>query len=104
MRGRNTLLKGIVHLSFPGGGMFLPARTPYDWQTLVEHVKDRVRSKGEVQVLIHDHRWLVRWCEASARSVCAVCGLASESTCHSSTSGSTVYCVSCAFGEPQAAA
>jgi len=84
--------------------MFLPARTPYERQTLVEHVKDRVRCKGEVQVLTHDHRWMVRMNHDSTRIICMACGVASDSTCCSGSDVLDVYCVSCALGEhPQAA-
>lgn len=51
-----ALSKGIVHISFAGGGLFLPARSPYDRQMLVEHVTDRVRCKGHLQVLTDDER------------------------------------------------
>jgi hypothetical protein len=97
MRAGYGLLKGIVHVSFPGGGMFLPARTPYDRQTLVEHVKDRARTKGQVQVLADDRRWLVRFHDA-VEAVCTACGHPSESSCKSGASGSEV-CVTCAFGD-----
>jgi hypothetical protein len=99
MRVRNGLMKGIVHVSFPGGGLFLPARTPYDRQTLVEHVKDRARVKGQVQVLVSDHRWIVRFNEEAGEVVCCACGHASESACSSSANGDGVYCVTCAFGD-----
>jgi hypothetical protein len=84
--------------------MFLPARTPYERQTLVEHVKDRVRLKGQIQVLMHDHRWTVRMSNGAGPPPCAACGIASDSTCCSIAGSSEVYCVSCAFGDhPQAA-
>ena len=101
---RSALVRGIAHVSFQGGGLFLPARTPYDRQTLVEHVKDRVRCKGEVQVLMRNHRWLVRMSEGPGRSICSACGIASESSCCCSSAGPDVYCVTCAFGEPPLAA
>jgi hypothetical protein len=84
--------------------MFLPARTPYERQTLVEHVKDRVRLKGQVQVLMHDHRWMVRMADAAETAPCAACGIASDSTCCSTAGSGQVFCVTCALGDhPQAA-
>jgi hypothetical protein len=101
---QTALVRGVVHVSFEGGGLFLPARTPYDRQTLIEHVKDRVRCKGEVQVLMQDRRWMVRLSEEAEQPICSACGSVSESTCHSSSVGPEVYCVTCVFGDhPQAA-
>lgn len=42
------LAKGIAHVSFAGGGILVPARDPDDRQTLVEHVADHIRAKGQV--------------------------------------------------------
>ncbi len=48
-----ALAKGIAYVSFPGGGMFVPARSPYDRQMLVECVADRTLGTYKVQVLMH---------------------------------------------------
>jgi hypothetical protein len=69
----NGLLEGIAHLSFAGGGTFLPARTPYDRQMLLDEVADRIRVKGRVQLLVDDRRWIVCLNERSSGARCVCC-------------------------------
>jgi hypothetical protein len=94
------LAHGIAHVSFSGGGVFLPARDPYDRQTLIEHVMQRVRAKGRVQVLVDNHRWMVQRAPSNARTACAACGQAADAACYSNTSASAAYCMYCALGSP----
>jgi hypothetical protein len=91
-------MRGVAHISFAGGGVFLPARNPYDREILVEHVADRVRSKGELQVALDDHCWSV--CMSDVGASCASCGAALDSACYSVANGLAAYCVRCAFGHP----
>ena len=94
----SVLPKAIAHVSFPGGGMFLPARSPYDRQMLVEHIADRVRSKGRVQVLLDEQRWMVHLNRGLPRALCSSCGDAVDSTCHRAADDGVAYCLSCALG------
>jgi hypothetical protein len=91
-------MRGIAHVSFANGGLFIPARSPYDRQMLIEHVVDRVRSKGQVQVLVDDERWMVHLRGNSAVN-CAFCGLAGELACQSIGDEAATYCAHCAFGD-----
>jgi hypothetical protein len=91
------LAKGIAHLSFAGGGMFIPARSPYDRQLLAEHVLNRVRLKGSVQVLVDDRRWLVNLLRHRRASGCSRCGCSVTSVCSDAAADTVVYCVRCAF-------
>ena len=93
----SRMLDGIAHVSFPGGGMFLPARSPYDRQLLVEHVAARVRAERRVQVLVDDRRWIVHLNPTSAPVVCSRCGGALLLSCHSLGAGGGAYCVKCAL-------
>ena len=78
--------------------MFLPARNPYDRQILAEHVGERVRAKGQVQVLMGDRRWIVgRTGEATAVR-CALCGMGSATACYSRGCEDIRCCVACALG------
>jgi hypothetical protein len=95
MRG---LSDGIAHLSFRGGGFFLPARSPYDRQLLVEYVSARVRADGEVQVLLGNQRWMVHAHRGTLAAPCSICGQAVDSACYSSSAGDAPHCVKCAFG------
>jgi len=95
----SILSPGVAHVSFKGGGMFLPVRTPYDRQTLIDHVSDRVRSKTHVQVLIDRRRWLVDR-NLFAASECSACGRKLDTACYDPVDHDSVYCVHCVFGEP----
>ena len=92
--------KGIAHLSFRGGGMLLPARSPYDRQLLTEHVVSRVRTDGRVQVLLDDRCWLVHLRRGPGAACCTACGHITESSCISRGCGNS-YCVKCAFSDQE---
>ena len=94
----SILASGVAHLSFTGGGMFLPVRTPYDRQTLIEHVANRVRSKSRVQVLIDRRRWLIDQ-RANRSGTCATCGHTLDAACFDPARDDRVYCITCVFGE-----
>lgn len=94
----SVLPKAIAHVSFPGGGMFLPARSPYDRQLLVEHIADRVRNKGHVQVLLDEQRWMVQLNRSTPWPVCSSCGDAVDSSCYRVAEDGVTYCLSCALG------
>ena len=88
---------GIAHVSFTGGGIFVPARTPYDRQMLIEHVVDRVRSKGQVQVSVDNQRWLVHLVLGLSTARCWSCGNSADAVCYPTACGEVVYCVRCAL-------
>jgi hypothetical protein len=92
------LARGIAHVSFVGGGVFLPARDPYDRQILIEEVRQRVRAKGRVQVLVDNHRWLVQPGPTNRTATCAGCSEALGAACYSGMSTDTAYCALCALG------
>ena len=94
----NAMAEGIAHISFAGGGMFLPARNPYDRQMLAEHVGDRVGAKGHVQVLMGEQRWIVRRTCGATAVRCARCGMGSTTACYSRGCEDICYCVACALG------
>ena len=91
------IANGIAHVSFPGGGTFVPARTPYDRQILIEHVVDRVRTKGHVQVLVDDQRWLVRLLRDPSTARCGSCAKGLNAVCYATAPDEMVYCVRCAL-------
>jgi hypothetical protein len=94
----SAMAKGIAHVSFAGGGLFLPARSPYDRQVLAEHVRERVRANGRVQVLMGEHLWMMHR-NRGTTTYCARCGVAAGIACHFSGSGEACYCVACALEE-----
>lgn len=92
------LSKGIAHVSFTGGGLFLPVRSPYDRQILLEHVTERARKKGLVQILLDEARWMVDGRKRASRTPCTSCGDTVHFACFSPSHNDAVYCLSCAFG------
>src|SRR5512144_1804999 len=99
MSNMNAMAKGIAHVSFAGGGFFLPARNPYDRQVLVEHVSERVRAKGHVQVLLADQLWTVHRSRGANTAACVRCGVAAPTVCYFRGSGEACYCLTCALGQ-----
>ena len=96
-------MRGVAHISFAGGGVFLPARNPYDREILAEHVADRVRSKGEVQVALDDRCWSVSLSNVGTH--CSRCDHPLDnSACYSPANGLDAVCVKCAFGHQQESA
>jgi len=98
----NILAPGVVHLSFEGGGMFLPFRTPYDRQTLLEHIVDRVRCKNRVQVLIDKRRWLIDRLDLRKRRCCS-CGRHLDAACYDPSEQGSFHCLDCVFGPDEPA-
>jgi len=93
----NAMAEGMAHISFTGGSMFLPVRNLYDRQLLVEHVGERVRAKGQVQVLMGDRLWMVHRNRGPGAVHCARCGLTTTAACYSRGRGEACYCVACAL-------
>ncbi len=96
----NAVARGMAHVSYAGGGIFLPVRSPYDRQMLVEHVGECVRAKGQVQVLLGHQRWLVH--RNRGATFCAGCGCPAACACTAGPDTSVVYCVKCALGSESA--
>lgn len=94
----NVLAKGVAHVSFKGGGLCLPARSPYDRQVLVEEVKAHARTKGVVQILVDNDRWLVHAQRGRTGMRCACCNGWADSACYSHAHGEAPFCVKCAMG------
>ena len=92
------LSKGVAHVSFSGGGIFLPARDPYDRQILMEHVTHHVGVGGEAQVLVDGQRWLVRLRSGHCSSCCFTCGCIPQPACYAAADGGAACCMQCAFG------
>ena len=87
--------KGVAHVSYNGGGLCLPARSPYDRQLLMEEVLRQSHIHGIVQILLDNDRWLVHGLRGHSRVSCARCGRLTGSACHSGSRGEAVFCVGC---------
>lgn len=85
----------VVHVSFRGGGIFLPNEGPVDRQYVMEYVAHILQSKPQVQVLHSDQRWLVERCGWSCS--CAHCGRGSTAVCRRPSNKTDAYCLRCAL-------
>jgi len=85
----------VVHLSFVGGGIFLPNDGPADRQDLVDYVAHLLHSKPNVEILRADQRWMAE------RTVdcygCTRCGRASTTVCYETSNDAAAYCLRCAL-------
>ena len=52
-------MKGVARISFDGGGLFLPAKTPYEREVLFEHVDRYAKRHGRVCVELNRREWNV---------------------------------------------
>ncbi len=65
-------MRGIAHISFQGGGLIVPAHTPYERQLLFEHVELFTKRRGGVRLSLNGRLWTI-CVKAGSREVCAVC-------------------------------
>ena len=89
-------MTGVAHVSFVGGGMFVPVRTARDRESLVRSVADLIRTKGKVQVLLDGRRWLLDPKASQWRIHCEQCDRLVEMPCCEAGTA-TPYCLHCAL-------
>ena len=65
-------MNDIAHISFKGGGLFVPARTPYDREQLVEHVEACTNRHGCILLEVNLLQWTIS-VSNGLRAVCASC-------------------------------
>jgi hypothetical protein len=66
-------MKGVARISFQGGALFVPAKTPYDRELLFEHLDLYARRHGTVRVELNRRELTVRKADAERPPTCAVC-------------------------------
>jgi hypothetical protein len=87
-------MAAVAHVSYLGGGVFLPDHGPGDRHTIMEYVERLASSKREVQILLDNQRWLVH---SGEHTCCAGCDLATQTTCRDADNGGRCYCLRCAL-------
>ena len=92
--------KGIAHISFKGGGMFLAARSSHDREILIQHVMFLAGLGEKVQILVNEQRWLVS--PVGEAATCACCGLRAEPPCRAAATWGATRCLPCALGTDHA--
>jgi hypothetical protein len=61
-----------AHISFAGGGLVLPAHTPYERQLVFEHVEASARHYGQIGLSANGRHWRISRASAH-RNLCARC-------------------------------
>src|SRR5215470_7115898 len=89
-----------ARIAFAGGGLILPAHTPYDRQMLVEHVLGCTRSKQHVRIHVDHTTWLIERADQQRPVVCSGCARRIDDGVCRRRRRSAVHCVACALGRP----
>jgi hypothetical protein len=82
---------------FPGGKLLLPARTPYEREVIVDHVRHRLRRDGFVRLERSGRASRIVAVADAMGERCRLCGAsAGNAACRR---GGRLLCVSCAVGD-----
>jgi hypothetical protein len=65
-------MKSVAHISFEGGGLIVPAQTPYERELLFEHVEVSTKRHGCVQLDVNRAHWTISLRNGD-REACAAC-------------------------------
>jgi hypothetical protein len=65
-------MNDIAHLSFRGGGLILPAHTPYERELLVECVEATTKRHGHLRLQVDGRHWTISTSNG-IRAVCVSC-------------------------------
>ena len=52
-------MKDVAHIWFDGGGLIMPAQTPYERQLLVEHLEVSTKQHGSVRLELNRRHWTI---------------------------------------------
>ena len=74
---RGLQLKDVAHISFEGGGLILPVRTPYQHEVLMEHLEVSTKRHGAVRLDLHGRRWNIAVNDGPAEP-CTTCTLPAD--------------------------
>jgi hypothetical protein len=66
-------MKGVARISFPNGVLLLPAKTPYERETVFEHADQFARRYGHAELQLGRSELLVALCTDSPALRCSVC-------------------------------
>lgn len=65
-------MKDVAHISFEGGGLIMPAHTPYERQMLIEHLEVSAKRHGRIRLDMNRRRWTISM-NNGAGEVCTSC-------------------------------
>ncbi len=88
---------GTAYIVFAGGGLILPAQTPYDRQVLREHVLNRAHHKEDLRIDVDRRTWLVDRSDERRKSLCERCKRQITVAALHAPHSTICLCVSCAL-------
>ena len=88
---------GTAYIVFAGGGLILPAHTPYDRQVLRDHVLNHVRHKEVLRINVDRKTWLVDRSGERRKFVCEHCKRQLTVAALHAPHSAICLCVSCAL-------
>ncbi len=65
-------MKDVAHISFKGGGLIVPAQTPYERELLFENAEVYTKRHGSVRLKVNRRQWTISRPNGH-REVCASC-------------------------------
>ena len=89
-------MKGVARISFQGGGLFLPVKTPYEREVLFEHVDRYAKRHGRVRVELNRREWNVHLSNGHPER-CGVCNRGLDNLTYAL--GGRSLCIVCARRE-----
>jgi hypothetical protein len=65
-------MQGNAHISFAGGGLILPAQTPYDRELVFEHIEASAKQHARIELSAKGRHWTISL-KSAHRELCARC-------------------------------
>ena len=90
-------LEMTAHLTFAGGGMLLPASTPYERQVLREYALNLIRSKQNVRIEVDRKTWLLECLSGERSALCRRCKQELKVAALHRAGHKGRYCAACAL-------
>ena len=66
-------MRGVARISDAGGGIVMPARSPYDRELLLDCLRQRLHRNASVRLELDGRRWSVTLPDVPPRPDCARC-------------------------------
>ncbi len=86
-----------AHLTYHGGGLLIPARTPYERQVLREHVLACARHQAHLRVKVGRQLWTIERPTAERPHICVDCDRQLTVAALFRATDPRAHCVRCAL-------
>jgi hypothetical protein len=87
-------MKGVARISFQGGALFIPVKTPYERELLFEHVDLYTKRHGQVRIEFNRREWVVSAVNGEQLMRCSACGRRLDALTYAM--GGRTLCAPCA--------